>query len=94
MARYVEKINIFAAEYLKRQQAAGHRWSLLHNITRPLWRFFRAYVLRRGFLDGFPGLWIAWSTAYHTFVRHSWLYEAERQAAAVPPPNNESSPCA
>ena len=46
---------------------------------RPAWRFFRAYFLRRGFLDGFPGLWIAWSTAYQTFVRHSRLYEHERR---------------
>ena len=75
MSRYVEKINIFADEYLKRQIAAGKQWSLAETIFRPVWRFVRAYLLRRGFLDGFPGLWIAWSTAYQTFVRHSRLYE-------------------
>jgi len=75
MARYVEKINVFAGEYLKRQLEAGQRWSLAANLFRPAWRFVRAYVLRRGFMDGFPGLWIAWSTAYQTFVRHSRLYE-------------------
>ena len=80
MERYVSKINVFAGEYLKRQLAAGRRWSLLPTLTRPAWRFFRAYVLRRGFMDGFPGLWIAWSTAYQTFVRHSRLYEHEHRA--------------
>ncbi|MDB6133683.1 MAG: glycosyl transferase [Verrucomicrobiales bacterium] len=75
MARYVTKINIFADEYLKRQLADGRRWSLAETLLRPFWRFVRAYFLRRGFLDGFPGLWIAWSTAYQTFVRHSRLYE-------------------
>jgi glycosyltransferase involved in cell wall biosynthesis len=79
MARYVEKINVFSHEYLQRQLAAGKRWSLAATLTRPAWRFFRAYFLRRGFLDGFPGLWIAWSTAYQTFVRHSRLYEHERR---------------
>ncbi len=79
MARYVEKINIFADEYLKRQLAAGKRWSLTETLFRPAWRFVRAYVLRRGFLDGFPGLWIAWSTAYQTFVRYSRLYEHQHQ---------------
>jgi glycosyltransferase involved in cell wall biosynthesis len=87
MARYVEKINIFADEYLKRHLAAGKQWSLMETITRPLWRFVRAYVLRRGFLDGFPGLWIAWSTAYQTFVRHSRLYEHQHQG---PPPDGKS----
>ncbi len=75
MARYVSKINVFAGEYLQRQLAEGTRWSLFETLFRPAWRFFRAYILRRGFLDGFPGLWIAVSTAYQTFVRHSRLYE-------------------
>ncbi len=79
MARYVEKINIFADEYLKRQLAEGKQWSLAETLFRPAWRFVRAYGLRRGFLDGFPGLWIAWSTAYQTFVRHSRLYEHRHQ---------------
>ena len=46
-------------------------------VSRPLWRFFRAYVLRRGFLDGYPGLYIAAATAFGVFVRHTRLYEAE-----------------
>jgi glycosyltransferase involved in cell wall biosynthesis len=77
MRRYVEKINTFSDVFLARQKAEGRRWSLFANVTRPLWRFFRAYVLRRGFMDGFPGLWIAVSTAYFAFVRYSRKYEDE-----------------
>ncbi|MES2706304.1 MAG: glycosyltransferase family 2 protein [Verrucomicrobiota bacterium] len=86
MARYVTKINIFADEYLKRQLADGRRWSLAETLFRPCWRFVRAYFFRRGFLDGFPGLWIAWSTAYQTFVRHSRLYEYERRGGKAAEP--------
>lgn len=75
--RYVEKINVFADLFLQKQKAEGRTWSLTANVTRPLWRFFRAYVLRRGFLDGFPGLWIAVSTAFFAFVRYSRKYEDE-----------------
>lgn len=75
--RYVEKINVFADLFLQKQKAEGRRWSLVANVTRPFWRFFRAYVLRRGFLDGFPGLWIAVSTAFFAFVRYSRKYEDE-----------------
>ena len=74
-ATYLRKFTVFADEYLKRELAAGRRWSLAGNVTRPLWRFFRGYVLRRGFLDGFPGLWIATGIAFQTFVRHSRTYE-------------------
>lgn len=83
MARYITKINVFADEQLKHQLAQNRKWSLAANLFRPWWRFFRAYVLRRGFLDGFPGLWIAWSTAYQNFVRYSRLYEHTHSG---PPP--------
>ena len=80
MNRYIEKINVFADVFLERQKAAGKSWSLLTTISRPLWRFFRAYVLRRGFMDGFPGLWIATATAFSAFVRYSRKYEDEHRA--------------
>lgn len=75
--RYIDKINVFSDVFLQRQKAEGRSWSLPANLLRPLWRFFRAYVLRRGFLDGFPGLWIAVSTAFFAFVRYSRKYEDE-----------------
>ena len=88
-ATFIRKINVFADEYLKRELAAGRQWSLIGNLTRPLWRFFRGYFLRRGFLDGFPGLWIAGAVAFQTFVRHSRTYEhaaGRRQPSAGGPP--------
>jgi len=71
----IEKINYFADIYLQRQLDAGQSWRLTHALFRPPWRFFRAYFLRCGFLDGFPGFYAACLTAFATFVRHSRLYE-------------------
>lgn len=71
----IEKINYFSDIYLQRQLDSGKRWSLTHALFRPPWRFLRAYILRRGFLDGFPGFYIAVLTAFATLVRHSRLYE-------------------
>ena len=79
ISHYVSKINVYSDVFLERQKAEGKGWSLTANLTRPVWRFFRAYFLRRGFLDGFPGLWIAISTAYFAFVRYSRRYEDERR---------------
>lgn len=81
MNRYVEKINVFSDVFLDRQKSAGESWSLATTVFRPWWRFFRAYVLRRGFLDGFPGFWIAVATAFLTFVRYSRKYEEEVQGS-------------
>ncbi|MFI5355950.1 MAG: glycosyltransferase family 2 protein [Opitutales bacterium] len=78
LSSHVAKMNPFADLFIRQQQAAGRHFSLAAAIFRPGWRFFRAYVLRGGWLDGFPGFYIAWATAFGTFVRHSRLYEAER----------------
>ena len=78
MRHFISKINGFADVFLERQKEAGERWKLSATLFRPWWRFFRAYVLRRGFLDGFPGLWIAVATAFFAFVRYSRKYEDEQ----------------
>ena len=79
LSAHVAKINPFAELFLRQQQEQGARFSLTAAIFRPGWRFFRAYVLRGGFLDGFPGWYIAWATAFGALVRYSRLYEAEKR---------------
>ena len=79
LAAHVAKVNPFADLFLRQQQARGRRFSLGAAVFRPGWRFFRGYVLRRGFLDGFPGWYIAWATAFGALVRYGRLYEAERR---------------
>lgn len=85
LSSHVAKINPFADLFVKQQEAKGGRFSVAAAIFRPAWRFFRAYVLRAGFLDGFPGFYIAWATAFGAFVRYSRLYEQEHRAT---PPQN------
>ena len=82
LSSHVAKINPFADLFVHQQKDRGERFSLPAAIFRPGWRFFRAYILRFGFLDGFPGFYIAWATAFGTFVRYSRLYEEERHKEA------------
>lgn len=77
LASHVAKINPFADLFVRQQQARGEKFSLAAAIFRPAWRFFRAYVVKLGCLDGYPGFYIAWATAFGAFVRYSRLYEAE-----------------
>jgi glycosyltransferase involved in cell wall biosynthesis len=72
---HISKISVFAGYFLKRQLERGAGWSAGGALFRAFWRFVRAYLFRLGFMDGFPGLFIAVSTAYATFVRYSRLYE-------------------
>jgi glycosyltransferase involved in cell wall biosynthesis len=74
---YLVKHVDYSGAFLQAQQTKGKGWSLGHTIFRPVWRFLRAYLLRGGFLDGFPGLWIAVATAFFTFDRYARVYESE-----------------
>jgi glycosyltransferase involved in cell wall biosynthesis len=77
---YVRKIPYYADLYLQRQLDEGRRWNAPAVIFRSGWRFIRGYVLKRGFLDGYPGFFLAVSTAYGALVRHTRLFEHHQPA--------------
>ena len=52
---------------------------LFEMVFHPPFRFFRSYILRRGFLDGIPGLIVATSVAFGTFIKYAKLWERERK---------------
>lgn len=49
----------------------ARRGSWVDIVVRPPWHFFRGYVLRRGFLDGAPGLVVAALGALYTLLKWS-----------------------
>ncbi len=79
LSSHVAKINPFADLFLQQQMDTGGKFSPVDAVFRPFWRFFRAYVLKLGFLDGYPGFYIAWATAFGALVRYSRLYEHEHR---------------
>lgn len=79
------KTGTFGSSFLKRQLSEGKRWNSYTVVFRTVWKFFRAYILRRGFLDGFPGLYIAYMQSFSTLFRYSLLYE--RTHPCTPPRN-------
>ena len=44
-------------------------------IFRPLWRFFRSLVFNRGFLEGWPGVFVAATGAFYVFVKYAKAIE-------------------
>ncbi len=50
-------------------------WKIIFN---PTWAFFKAYILRLGFLDGFNGFVICVQTANITFLKYSKLRELNK----------------
>jgi len=55
----------------------GKRFHSIRLFVRPLFKFLEVYFLKRGFLDGLPGLVIAGTSAFALFVRYVKLREIE-----------------
>jgi glycosyltransferase involved in cell wall biosynthesis len=72
----LDKIGRYADPFVRHCLEKGRRASWLDLAVRPPWKFFRAYILRLGFLDGWPGYYIAWLGAFSTVTRYSKVREA------------------
>lgn len=48
-------------------------------VIRPLWRFFKSYILKMGLRDGVNGLWVSAGSAYYVFMRAAFLWELCRR---------------
>lgn len=68
---YLEKQNRYSTLAAERALAAGKRGSALHLLFSPLLRFVKFYFLRRGFLDGVPGLVHILIGCYASFAKHA-----------------------
>ncbi len=79
---------ISVADYLKRLERYSRlaaleisdrkSWTRWHTLTlRPIFTFMSMYLLRLGILDGTPGLFLAVSYAYYTFLKYYRFYEKD-----------------
>lgn len=58
-------------------QREGKRFKWLRLFTKPISKFLETYVLKKGFLDGYPGLIISISAAYSVFLKWAKLWELQ-----------------
>jgi glycosyltransferase involved in cell wall biosynthesis len=81
LSDYLQKIQLFTDRFVSASSAEqkGSRGLLIS--ARAVWRFFRAYMLRLGFLDGWVGFYLALSQAFFTAHRH-WSLKAARYSVS------------
>ncbi len=85
LADQLARIQLFSDEAARALDAEGRRARLADLLLRPPARFLRAYLLKRGFRDGLPGLVVAALTAFHVFLKYAKLWERERSSLPQAP---------
>jgi hypothetical protein len=85
LEQYFEKFNTYtsrlATEYSQQQIVMSGIQIPLNLLLRPSYWFFKKYVLRGGYRDGLPGLFISFSSALTIFVSHIKLWYAQKGQA-------------
>ncbi|MSP38871.1 MAG: glycosyltransferase family 2 protein [Deltaproteobacteria bacterium] len=74
---HVQRINRFTSISSGELRKEGARWRLSDALLRPAVRFFRSYILKRGFLEGFGGFYVALTAAVYVFLKYAKLWELE-----------------
>ena len=84
IADYLAKQNRYTTLQAERLHARGKRASVAKLALSPLLRFVKFYLLRRGFLDGVPGLVHISIGCFNSFVKYAKLRELTRAAGNTP----------
>jgi glycosyltransferase involved in cell wall biosynthesis len=75
MEDHIQRINRFTTISSHELQKERKHWRLLDVLFRPAFRFFRSYVLKRGFMEGFAGFYVAVTAAMYVFLKYAKLWE-------------------
>ncbi len=85
ISQHLKKIDLYSTLYAKGAYERGKRFSLFKLLTSPAGSFFRRYVLKRGFLDGFEGFVLSVMASYYSFLKYLKLWEIEKRESSCRP---------
>jgi glycosyltransferase involved in cell wall biosynthesis len=78
LAHHWEKMGVWAGLWAEQAERDGRRAVALDILLRPPARFMKGYFLKAGFLDGTPGLVLAFMDAVYVGTKYSRLLERQR----------------
>ncbi|MHB8743080.1 MAG: glycosyltransferase family 2 protein [Sulfuricaulis sp.] len=78
LAAYLDKQNRYTTLQAEQLHAQGKRVSAVRLLLSPLARFIKFYFLRRGFLDGVPGLIHIAIGCFNSFTKYAKLSQLTR----------------
>ena len=78
ISQFIQKADYYSSLFAK-NNAGKKNSSPTKAFFNGMYSFFRTYILKRGFLDGYVGLIIAYSHMVTNFYKYIKLYEANKE---------------
>jgi len=72
---YFERFNRYTSAVARTHHERGKQPNFAALLLRPWWEFFSRYILRLGFLDGYPGYTYALCSSLYAFTKYAKLKE-------------------
>lgn len=74
-AHQIQRVQAYSDAAAKAMFAEGRHAGFRNLFLRPPFKFLKCYILKRGFLDGWPGFIIAATSAFYVLAKYAKLYE-------------------
>lgn len=75
LSHHLSKINQYTTSIAEERWREGKRFNPLKAVFAPPAEFVKKYLLKGGFLDGFPGFALAITSSYYSFLKQIKLFE-------------------
>ena len=82
---HLNQLNFFTEIAAQELHQQGRSTKIKDLLLRPKFRFFRDYLLKRGFLDGWAGFMIATISAFGVFLKYAKLHRLSKNDESSPP---------
>lgn len=76
----IARLNRYSSTAAQQLYVKGKKASVSKLIGRPLARFFKFYILKRGYRDGVAGFIVALLETYYVFLKYVKLWELNRKS--------------
>ena len=79
LSHQLQTVDNFSTITARGLDSEGESFTVLKLLFRPSLKFLGTYFLKKGFLDGIPGLIISVVSSFYVFLRYAKLWEKQRQ---------------
>ena len=81
---YLKRLETYSSLAALDYHERGKRATAMALLAKPLASFVKAYVLKRGFMDGTPGFAVAVMGSVSVFFKYAKLHELRRSQSRSP----------